>query len=82
MDTMRALPSTNPFLSSTPHPLTRQAMHLMYYMNAAGRRVYTLKKEAPNGEITYSAHPGKRMEGEEEGGEGRGGGRGACVDAM
>ena len=53
-------------------------MHLMYYMNAAGRRVYTLKKEAPNGEITYSAHPGKRdddtqVEGEEDGrGEGVG----------
>ncbi len=34
-------------------------MHLMYYMNAEGRRVYTLKKETPSGEITYSAHPGK-----------------------
>lgn len=51
-------------------------MHLMYYMNAAGKRVYTLKKETPNGEITYSAHPGKRV-GKREG-EGGTEGR-ACV---
>lgn len=57
-------------------------MHLMYYMNAAGRRVYTLKKEAPNGEITFSAHPGKRAErerGQEKGGLGW---REACADSM
>src|SRR6056297_178773 len=35
-------------------------MHLMYYLNGEGKRVYTLKKEAPDGQITYSAHPGKR----------------------
>jgi H/ACA ribonucleoprotein complex subunit 3 len=34
-------------------------MHLMYYMDAEGKRVYTLKKETPAGEITYSAHPGE-----------------------
>ena len=33
-------------------------MHLMYYLNDEGKRVYTLKKETPAGEITYSAHPG------------------------
>lgn len=30
----------------------------MYYMDAEGKRVYTLKKETPAGEVTYSAHPG------------------------
>jgi len=38
----------------------RQTMHLMYYTDAAGKRVYTLRKETPTGEITYSAHPGKK----------------------
>lgn len=33
-------------------------MHLMYYMGADGKRVYTLRKETPTGEVTYSAHPG------------------------
>lgn len=60
--------SNSPALHHTS-TLHRQTMHLMYYMNAEGRRVYTLKKEQPNGEITYSAHPGKR-----EGREGPGGG--------
>ena len=31
----------------------------MYYMDAEGKRVYTLKKENPEGQVTYSAHPGK-----------------------
>eukprot|EP00304_Pavlova_gyrans_P010801 CAMPEP_0206035142 /NCGR_PEP_ID=MMETSP1466-20131121/1876_1 /ASSEMBLY_ACC=CAM_ASM_001126 /TAXON_ID=44452 /ORGANISM="Pavlova gyrans, Strain CCMP608" /LENGTH=64 /DNA_ID=CAMNT_0053409491 /DNA_START=14 /DNA_END=208 /DNA_ORIENTATION=- len=34
-------------------------MHLMYYHDAAGKRVYTLKKVAPNGEPTTSAHPAR-----------------------
>ena len=33
-------------------------MHLMYYLDEAGKRVYTLKKVAPNGAPTKSAHPG------------------------
>jgi Nucleolar RNA-binding protein, Nop10p family len=32
-------------------------MHLMYYMEE-GKRVYTLKKTAPDGSPTHSAHPG------------------------
>lgn len=53
-------PSSN--LTTHTHSHTQRetaVMHLMYYTNEEGRRVYTLKKEAPNGEITYSAHPGK-----------------------
>ena len=34
------------------------AMHLMYHFDADGKRVYTLKKEAPDGSATDSAHPG------------------------
>lgn len=33
-------------------------MHLMYYLDASGKRVYTLKKTAPDGSPTHSAHPG------------------------
>ena len=33
-------------------------MHLYYYLDAAGKRVYTLKKTAPDGKATKSAHPG------------------------
>ena len=33
-------------------------MHLMYYTAETGRRVYTLKKTAPDGSPTRSAHPG------------------------
>lgn len=64
---------SRPLPPSHPPRTGRQTMHLMYYMNAAGKRVYTLKKETPNGEITYSAHPGKG-----EGREGRGGEEGMC----
>ncbi|KAJ7226456.1 H/ACA ribonucleoprotein complex subunit 3 [Mycena rebaudengoi] len=32
-------------------------MHLMHTMDAAGCRVYTLKKLTENGRITKSAHP-------------------------
>lgn len=35
----------------------------MYYMDAEGKRVYTLKKENPEGKVTHSAHPGKEEEG-------------------
>ena len=33
-------------------------MHLMYYLGSDGKRVYTLKKVAPDGAPTKSAHPG------------------------
>ena len=33
-------------------------MHLMYTLNAAGERIYTLKK-INNGEVTKSAHPAR-----------------------
>jgi len=35
-------------------------MHLMYYI-VDGKRVYTLKKSAPCGTATVSAHPGKKL---------------------
>ena len=38
---------------------TVAAMHLMYYTNEEGHRVYTLKKEAPDGRPTESAHPAR-----------------------
>ncbi|ODQ66165.1 H/ACA ribonucleo protein complex subunit 3 [Nadsonia fulvescens var. elongata DSM 6958] len=34
-------------------------MHLMYTLNAEGKRVYTLKKVTSTGEITKSAHPAR-----------------------
>lgn len=34
-------------------------MYLMYYLNAGGDRVYTLKKEDEQGKPTFSAHPAK-----------------------
>ncbi|GAB9462949.1 hypothetical protein Gpo141_00000429 [Globisporangium polare] len=35
-------------------------MHLMYYLGADGKRVYTLKqKEDPSGKPTHSAHPAR-----------------------
>ena len=34
-------------------------MHLMYYLDADGKRIYTLKKENPDGKITESAHPAR-----------------------
>ncbi|KAJ7218851.1 Nop10 family nucleolar RNA-binding protein [Mycena rebaudengoi] len=34
-------------------------MHLMHTMDAAGCRVYTLKKLTENGRITKSAHPAR-----------------------
>jgi len=33
-------------------------MHLMYTLDASGKRIYTLKKIA-NGEVTKSAHPAR-----------------------
>ena len=33
-------------------------MHLMYYLNENGKRVYSLKKETEDGKVTVSAHPG------------------------
>ncbi|CAH3153939.1 unnamed protein product [Porites lobata] len=34
-------------------------MHLMYYLNDKGKRVYTLKKIDPSGHPTKSAHPAR-----------------------
>ena len=34
-------------------------MHLMYYLDEDGKRVYSLKKETPTGEATKSAHPAR-----------------------
>lgn len=34
-------------------------MHLMYYLDSAGKRVYTLKKEDTAGSPTQSAHPAR-----------------------
>ena len=34
-------------------------MHLMFYTDAAGKRVYTLKKQDPEGRPTQSAHPAR-----------------------
>lgn len=34
-------------------------MHLMYYLDNDGNRIYTLKKETPNGKVTESAHPAR-----------------------
>jgi len=34
-------------------------MHLMYYLDETGTRVYTLKKEDPEGNPTLSAHPAR-----------------------
>nr|BAV58192.1 H/ACA ribonucleoprotein complex subunit 3 [Ulva partita] len=44
------------FLRSTKH---RSNMYLMYYLDAEGKRVYTLNKEAPDGKPTVSAHPAR-----------------------
>ncbi|CAG8542534.1 2081_t:CDS:2 [Ambispora gerdemannii] len=34
-------------------------MHLMYYLDANGNRIYTMKRLSPTGEVTKSAHPAK-----------------------
>eukprot|EP01031_Cornospumella_fuschlensis_P038549 gene38549-46856_t len=34
-------------------------MHLMYYVDDKGNRVYTLKKETPTGAPSQSAHPAR-----------------------
>ena len=34
-------------------------MHLMYYLDSDGKRVYTLKKETPAGAMSHSAHPAR-----------------------
>ena len=33
-------------------------MHLRYYLNSEGKRVYTLKTVLEDGSYTLSAHPG------------------------
>ena len=35
------------------------AMYLMYYLDEAGTRVYTLAKTDPKGNPTFSAHPAR-----------------------
>ncbi|CCG24875.1 Nop10 small nucleolar ribonucleoprotein [Candida orthopsilosis Co 90-125] len=34
-------------------------MHLMYTLDAEGKRIYTLKKTTESGQITESAHPAR-----------------------
>ncbi|XP_075225900.1 nop10 ribonucleoprotein [Lycorma delicatula] len=34
-------------------------MYLMYYVDEDGKRVYTLKKITPDGQMTKSAHPAR-----------------------
>ncbi|EJD54495.1 Nop10 family nucleolar RNA-binding protein [Auricularia subglabra TFB-10046 SS5] len=34
-------------------------MHLMYTLDADGKRLYTLKKAAADGKLTKSAHPAR-----------------------
>ena len=34
-------------------------MHLMYYLDGEGKRVYTLKNVDPSGKPTLSAHPAR-----------------------
>lgn len=34
-------------------------MHLRYYLNEEGKRVYTLQNTLENGEYTFNAHPGR-----------------------
>jgi len=34
-------------------------MHLMYYLDEKGKRIYTLKKETPGAKPTESAHPAR-----------------------
>ncbi|KAG9296371.1 hypothetical protein G9A89_014963 [Geosiphon pyriformis] len=34
-------------------------MHLMYYLDDNGTRIYTMKKLSPTGEVTKSAHPAR-----------------------
>ncbi|PWN23347.1 Nop10 family nucleolar RNA-binding protein [Microstroma glucosiphilum] len=34
-------------------------MHLMYTVDGSGKRIYTLKKVTPAGEMTKSAHPAR-----------------------
>jgi len=34
-------------------------MHLMYYLDTAGKRVYTLKKITPAAAVSESAHPAR-----------------------
>ncbi|KNG88725.1 putative ribosome biogenesis protein nop10 [Aspergillus nomiae NRRL 13137] len=44
-------------MNITDHRFTR--MHLMYTLDAEGKRVYTLKKVTPEGKVTKSAHPAR-----------------------
>ena len=39
--------------------ISSSAMYLMYYLDEAGTRVYTLAKTDPKGNPTFSAHPAR-----------------------
>jgi H/ACA ribonucleoprotein complex subunit 3 len=61
----QALHHNHPIASTCPPTATQlprdektAKMHLMYTLDAAGKRVYTLKKVA-SGEVTKSAHPAR-----------------------
>ena len=36
-------------------------MHLRYYLNPEGKRVYTMKNVLEDGSYTLNAHPGKQF---------------------
>lgn len=55
--TTRTTTRSHSHSDSTPLDVT-PTMHLMYTIDASGKRVYTLKKTTPGGEMTKSAHPG------------------------
>ena len=48
-------------LADPSFPVCPSPMHLYIYLDAKGKRVYTLKKTAPDGSATKSAHPGHAL---------------------
>lgn len=59
LSTTITIPSNSSTTPAPPHFDERTAkMHLMYTLDSAGKRVYTLKKVA-SGEVTKSAHPAR-----------------------
>jgi rRNA maturation protein Nop10 len=56
-----ATPNSSPSPSPSPiaHRLQQPAMHLMYTLDGAGKRIYTLKKITASGAVTKSAHPAR-----------------------
>lgn len=47
------------FFAAFLHFTSPAIMHLMYTLDSNGKRVYTLLKKTPEGEITKSAHPAR-----------------------